>query len=123
MQRFLADALFLIHVGYIVFVVIGALLVLRWRWVRWIHIPAVLWAVFVELTGRICPLTPWENWFREAGGGTPYSGGFIDHYLVPLVYPENLTRELQVGLGIAVLGLNVGLYALVRKKHGAGGAR
>jgi len=117
MHRILADLIFLIHLAYIVFVLFGALLVFRWTWVRWIHVPAVLWAVFVELTGRICPLTPWENWLREAGGGQPYTEGFIEHYLVPLVYPANLTRELQVGLGVGVVVLNGCLYALLHSKR------
>jgi hypothetical protein len=117
MHSILADIVFLIHLAYILFVVFGALLVFQWRWVRWIHIPAVLWAAFVELTGRICPLTPWENWFREVGGRAPYAGGFIDHYLVPLVYPENLTREFQVALGVGVIILNGALYFLIHHQR------
>jgi hypothetical protein len=116
MNRFLADFVFLVHVAYILFAVFGALLVFKWRWVRWIHIPAVIWAAFVELTGRICPLTPWENWLREMGGQPQYSGGFIEHYLAPLVYPEFLTRPMQAVLGIGVIVLNAGLYVFVEKR-------
>lgn len=116
MNQFLADAIFLLHSAYILFVLFGALLAFKWSWIRWIHIPAVIWAAVVELTGRVCPLTPWENWFREVGGGMPYAGSFIEHYLVPLVYPSNLTREVQVVLGIGVIVLNVALYVLFQKR-------
>jgi hypothetical protein len=110
----LADFVLLIHLGYIMFVVGGGLLALRWRWLPWIHVPAVLWAGFVELSGRVCPLTTLENWLRQ-GGGSALWGGFIEHYLVPLVYPAELTRLIQIGLGAGVAILNAGIYLVVRK--------
>jgi len=116
-NRILADAVFLVHLAFIVFVVAGALLAFRWRRVVWLHIRAVLWAAFVELSGRVCPLTPWENALRRASGGPGYSGGFIEHYLVPLVYPERLTREIQIALGVGVLLLNIAVYASLWRRR------
>lgn len=118
MNRFLADTVFLVHLAYILFVIFGALLALVWRRVPWIHVPALLWAVFLELTGRICPLTPLENRLRQAAGEAGYSGGFIEHYLVPLVYPAHLTRSLQIALGVGLVVLNVALYLVVRRRRG-----
>src|SRR5690606_28688271 len=78
MYRLLADTTLVVHFAFVLFVVLGGLLVLRWRWVAWIHLPAVLWGAFVELTGRICPLTPLELWLRNLGGQRGYEGGFIE---------------------------------------------
>ena len=87
-----ADLLVALHFAFVVFVVFGGLLVLKWSKVAMLHIPCVLWGAFIEFSGRICPLTPLEHRLREAAGETAYSGGFIDHYIVPLVYPAELTR-------------------------------
>lgn len=112
----LADAVLFFHLAFILFVVAGALLVWRFPRLAWLHLPAVLWAGFVELTGRICPLTPLENHLRRLAGEAGFNGGFIEHYLLPLIYPHELTRELQTGLGLAVVALNVVAYALLCRR-------
>lgn len=109
--RFLAEATVALHFAFIVFVVLGGLLVVRdFRW-AWAHLPAVAWVAWLEFTGAICPLTPLENHFRARAGEAGYAGGFIDHYLVPVIYPAGLTPRIQVGLGVAVVLLNVVVYA------------
>lgn len=108
--RVLADVVLAIHLGFILWVVFGGLAALRWRWLAMLHIPAVIWGVLVELEGWICPLTPLENWLRQAGGGMTHETGFIEHYLVPLIYPDRLTRTMQVALGLAVLVVNLAVY-------------
>ncbi|MEO8305704.1 MAG: DUF2784 domain-containing protein [Betaproteobacteria bacterium] len=121
--RICADALVAIHFAFIVFVLAGGLLTLRHR--RWalLHVPAVGWAAFTEFTATICPLTPWENSLRRAAGDAGYPGGFIDHYVIPLIYPQGLRPEVQLVLGAVVVALNVAIYALVvRKWNGARGA-
>jgi hypothetical protein len=112
-HRLLADLAVLLHAGFVLFAVLGGLLVLRRRRWAWLHVPAFLWAGFIEFTGGICPLTPLENWLRGRGGLAVYRGDFIDHYLLPLLYPENLTRGTQILLGAAVLLLNAAIYALL----------
>ena len=111
LYRILADLVVLAHLGFIGFVVFGGLLALRWRWMPWLHLPAVTWGIFIELTGRICPLTPLENALRRAGGLAEYSHSFIERYVVPVVYPAELTRELQLAMGLALIGLNALIYA------------
>lgn len=117
MNRILADTVFLAHLAFILFVVGGALLALRWPKVAWAHIPAVIWAAFVELSGTLCPLTPWENSLRRSAGGTGFSGGFIEHYLLPVVYPEALTREIQIALGAGLLALNLVVYGILWRRR------
>lgn len=107
--RLLADAVVALHLVFIVFVIGGGLLVLRWRRVAWLHVPSALWGVVIELTGWICPLTPLEQWLRLRGGEAGYEGGFIDHYILPIVYP-GLARAQQVALGGVVLVVNVATY-------------
>lgn len=109
----LADAVLLLHLAFILFVVCGAFAVRRLPWLAWLHLPALGWGAFIELSGGICPLTPLENRLRAQAGEAGYEGSFVGHYLVPLIYPEGLTRELQVMLGIGVIALNVVVYALV----------
>ena len=113
MSAALAGLIVLIHLAFVVFVVGGVLLALRWPWVAWLHVPAAAWAGFIELTGGICPLTPLENTLRARAGLDYYSGDFIARYLFPVLYPEGLTREVQVWLGTLVLALNAGVYAFV----------
>ena len=108
--RLLADLVVLAHFGFIIFVVLGGLLAFRWQWLPWLHIPAMAWGGFVELTGRICPLTPLENSLRRAGGLTEYSQSFIEQYIVPIVYPTGLSRELQAVMGFVLIGLNISIY-------------
>lgn len=107
---FLAAVIVLVHFAYIVFVLGGALLLFVSRWWAVVHIPAVLWGAYVELKGRICPLTPLENEYRLRAGQAGYSGGFIEHYLTRIIYPEGLTATIQIGLGVFVLALNLILY-------------
>jgi len=91
-------------------VALGGLLVLRWRRVAWLHVPAAVWGVWIEFSGRICPLTPLENRYRLLGGQAGYAGGFIEHYILPVLYPHGITRTAQVLLGLAVAAFNVWLY-------------
>ena len=111
--RALADATVVLHLGFVLFVVLGGLIVARWRRVAWVHLPAAAWAAWVEFADWVCPLTPLENWLREQGGGTAYSSSFIEHYLLPILYPESLSRELQWVLGGAVLVINAVVYIVV----------
>jgi hypothetical protein len=106
----LADLVLLLHASFIVFVVFGALFAIRWPRIAWLHLPACVWAAVLEFFGFICPLTPLENQLRRAGGEAPYAEGFIEHYLVPFVYPPGLTPRLQVLLGVLVVLVNGLLY-------------
>lgn len=108
--RALADAVVLFHLLFVAFAVGGGLLAFRWRWMPLLHLPAMAWAGWVEFTGRICPLTPLENHLRAAGGAAGYQGGFIEHYLLPVLYPADLTRELQWTLGAGLLAFNLAVY-------------
>jgi hypothetical protein len=124
--RLLADGVLLLHLAFIAFVVAGALLVWRRRWVAWLHLPAVVWAVTVEVNGWLCPLTPLEVQLRILAGDSGYTGGFIERYLLPLIYPAALTPGVQLLLGFGLLLLNVLLYggllwrAARRRAGGAG---
>ena len=111
--RLLADCLVVIHLAFVIFVVAGGLLVLWRPSFRWIHLPAVAWGVFIEFSGWICPLTPWEQALRVWAGQVGYSDEFIDHYILPILYPEGLTHEVQIALGLLVIGLNAGIYTFV----------
>ena len=111
--RFLADLVLVLHLGFVLFVVAGALFILRWPRLLWIHLPAALWGVLVEWSGWVCPLTPLENWLRTRGGASGYPGGFVEHYLLPVLYPARLTRTVQIVLGAIVLAVNVIAYALI----------
>lgn len=121
--RLLADALVLLHFGFILFVLLGGLLVLRWRRLMWFHLPCFIWGVLIEWVGWICPLTPWEQWLRSRGGEAVYEGGFINHYIMPLVYPPGLTREMQWFFGAGVLILNVAIYVIVFRRWKKKGSR
>lgn len=109
----LADGVLVLHLAFVVFVVAGGFLALWRRWVVWIHLPAVAWGGLIEFTGWICPLTPLENALRELAGESGYKGGFIEHYLLTVLYPSGLTRTTQVILGLGVVLLNLGVYAIV----------
>jgi len=118
--RLLADALVAAHLAFIVFVVVGGLLVLRRPGWAALHLPAVAWGAFAELTGTVCPLTPLENSLRRDAGEAGYAGGFIEHYVIPLLYPGTLTPRLQIAFGLAVIMVNLAVYAFVwrRRQHG-----
>lgn len=111
--RALADLVLVVHLTFVLFVVLGGLLVLRWPRAAWVHVPAAIWGVLIEYTGWICPLTPLENSFRARGGEAGYSGGFIAHYIQPLLYPAGLTRGTQIVLGTFVLLLNLSAYGIM----------
>ncbi len=106
----LADAIVAIHLAFVGFVVLGGLAVWRWPRLALLHLPAVVWGVGIELSGAICPLTPWENWLRHQAGDVGYQGDFVERYLLPLLYPVSLTRTDQVVLGCIVILVNVAAY-------------
>ena len=107
----LADAVLLAHAAFVAFVVLGGLLVLRWPRLAWVHLPVVAWGAGIEFTGGICPLTPLENHWRALAHEQGYAGGFVEHYVFGLLYPEGLTRDVQIALGLGVLALNGAVYA------------
>lgn len=109
--RILADAVLVLHLAFIVFVVAGGLLLWRFPRLPWVHIPAVLWGVGIELSGGICPLTPLENRLRQLGGEAGYTGGFIEHYLLAIIYPPALTPAWQTALGVGLAVFNLVVYA------------
>jgi len=109
----LADAVVLLHVAFVLFVVLGGLLVLRYPWVAVAHVPAFLWGAYIELTGGFCPLTGVENRLRQSAGEGGYDAGFIEHYIYPVLYPPGLSRTTQLWLAAIVLGLNGLIYAWI----------
>ncbi len=109
--RIAADFVLALHLGFIAFVVLGGLLILRYRWVAYVHVPAAVWGAFIEITGRICPLTIWENSFRQSAGESGYSDSFVEHYLLPVIYPAGLTRSIQFWIAGCVVVVNVVIYA------------
>jgi hypothetical protein len=123
--RLLADVLVGIHFLFVAFVVLGGFLAWRWRRVAWVHVPAAVWGALIELAGWICPLTPLENALRARAGDAGYAGGFIEHYLIPIVYPAGLTRGTQIVLGVAAIVVNVvaygALFAKMRRRGAASG--
>ena len=116
MYAILADLVLVLHFGFVLFVVFGGLLVLKWRRAAWLHVPAAVWGVAIEFGGWICPLTPLENRLRERAGEEPFTGDFIARYLLPVIYPEGLTRETQIALGLAALLFNAAVYAFVGRQ-------
>lgn len=124
MWTFLADAVVILHFGFVLFVVFGGLLVAWRNWIAWTHIPTVVWGAWIEFAGWICPLTPLENWLRERGGGAGYESDFVERYVVSVLYPQALTRELQWLLGGLVIGINAAIYVFVwRGRHRRQGCR
>jgi hypothetical protein len=115
--RAAADAILVAHLAFVLFVVFGALLLLRWPRLAWLHIPAVVWAAFIEFSGTICPLTPLEVALRQRAGQAGYDGGFIDHYVVSLLYPEGLTQNTQAMLGAVVVALNAAIYIVAFRRR------
>jgi hypothetical protein len=120
--RFLADLVVGVHALFVAFVVAGGLLALRWPWMAGLHVPAAVWGALIEFRGWICPLTPLEIFLRRSAGEAGYQGGFIEHYLLPVLYPAGLTRGVQLALGTAVIALNLLVYGvvLVQRHRGRG---
>ncbi len=121
LYRLAADTVVFLHFAFTVFVVLGGFLAWRWRRLAWIHVPAAVWGAFIELAGWICPLTPLENHFRRLAGEAGYTGGFIEHYLLPVLYPRGLTPTIQIILGIIVVVVNGYAYWVYfrRRRHPA----
>jgi Protein of Unknown function (DUF2784) len=115
--RLLADAVVVLHVAFIAFVLAGGLLVLARPRLAWVHLPAVAWAAYAECMSTLCPLTPLENALRARAGQAGYEGGFIEHYLIPLIYPPGLTPGTQLVLGAIVVAVNVAVYALAWRRR------
>lgn len=117
--RVLANAVVLAHAAFIVFVVLGGFIALRWRWVAWLHVPAAVWGSLIEFAGWVCPLTPLENFFRARAGEAGYAGGFMEHYVLHLIYPNGLTRPVQWTLGGVALLVNVTVYTVyvIRRRN------
>ncbi len=112
-----ADLAVLLHFCFVLFVVLGGFLVLRWFRYAWLHLPVAAWGALIEFQGWICPLTRLENRWRRAAGERGYEGGFVEHYLMPVLYPDGLTRKVQILLGLLVIAINVAIYARVFVKR------
>jgi hypothetical protein len=115
--NFLSNLVVFLHLLFILFVCLGAFLVIKWPRIVWIHIPFALWGIVVEYFNMLCPLTPLENYFRKMSGGNTYETDFIERYFVPLIYPETLTRNLQFVLGSIVIVLNFAIYGFILYKR------
>lgn len=115
--RALADVVLLVHFAFVLFVVLGGLLALRWPRVAWIHVPLAIYGAVIEFIGFICPLTPLEVSLRERGGEAGYTGGFIEHYITATIYPAGLTRQVQIIMGVAVVVVNVLVYTVWWTRH------
>jgi hypothetical protein len=114
---YLADLVVVIHFSYVLFVLLGGLLVLRWPRLAYVHLPAAAWGVLIELTGWVCPLTPLEQSLRLKAGEQGYSGSFIEHYVLPLLYPSALTRPIQIGIGAIVIAVNLYIYGYLLRRR------
>ncbi len=121
--RLLADAVVVAHLGFVLFVVLGGFLV-RWRrWIAFVHLPCAAYGAAIEVWGWVCPLTPLENRLRSLAGGRGYSGGFVEHYLIRLLYPEPLTSRAQVVLGATVAVVNLAVYGWALRRVGRDASR
>ena len=115
--RLMADIIVVTHFAFTIFVLLGGILAIWWRKVIWLHIPAAVWGALIEFAGWICPLTPLENRLRAKGGEAGYPGGFVEEYVLPVIYPAGLTREIQIILGIFVITINLVIYWKVYFKY------
>ena len=113
----LADLVLVVHLAFVLFVIFGGLLVIRRPKLASLHLPAAVWGSWIEFSGRICPLTPLENHFRKLGGQAGYEGGFIEHYVTAIIYPQGLTRAVQIVLGLVVVGINVLAYSVILRRR------
>lgn len=121
-DRLLADAVVVLHLLFIAFALLGGALVLRWPCLAWLHLPAAAWAAYIEFSGTICPLTPLENALRRRAGVAGYEGGFVEHYVIPVIYPAGLTPRVQLAIGVAVVAINAAFYFAAwrrRRRRGA----
>jgi hypothetical protein len=120
--RLAADIVLSAHLVFILFALLGAAIAARWRWILVVHLPAAAWGCFVELTGRICPLTYLENHLRIKAGQSGYSESFVEHYLIAIIYPAGLTRNIQFALAVVVIVVNIAIYGWLfvreRVSHG-----
>ena len=117
--RWLADAVVIVHFATVLFVIAGGLLVVRWRKAAWVHLPIIAWVVFAECFHRTCPLTYLENWFNQRAGAAAYKGDFVSHWIVPVLYPQGLTDQIQLVLGSGIFVINVALYGVAfLRRHG-----
>jgi hypothetical protein len=114
----LVDLVVVAHFLFVLFVVFGGLLVLRWPALVYLHLPVAVYGALIELVGWVCPLTPLEKQLRESAGQNGYEGGFVEHYILPVLYPAGLTREVQLVLAALVIGVNVLVYAVIARKRG-----
>jgi Protein of Unknown function (DUF2784) len=115
--RLLADLVLVVHAAFVVFVMLGGLAVLRWPRLAWVHLPVVIWGAGIEFAGGICPLTPLENHWRRLAGEQGYTGGFVEQYVLAALYPEGLTRGIQLALGLLVIAVNAVIYVRVWTRH------
>ena len=123
LYRVLADLVVVAHLVFIIYALFGGLFGLWRKWSLWVHLPTAAWIAVIEFQGWICPLTPLENMLRSAGGASGYEAGFVEHYLIPVLYPPGLTRTIQLMLGGVAIAVNVAVYLFVLhrwKRHGAG---
>jgi hypothetical protein len=119
MYGLLADAVVVVHLLFIVFVIFGGLFALKWPWFPWLHIPAALWGAATEFFRIICPLTPLEQALRARSGGASYSGDFVTHYIVPVIYPSGLTEGIQWVLGAVLVLFNISVYFFIWRRKGS----
>lgn len=109
----LADIVIFVHFLFIIFVVLGGLLVVKWSWIKFIHIPAAIWGALIEIQSWVCPLTPLEVRFKMKAGESIYEGGFIEHYIMPIIYPPGINRKMQIILATVVIVINLGIYSWI----------
>ncbi|HSF67798.1 MAG TPA: DUF2784 domain-containing protein [Nitrospiraceae bacterium] len=112
----LANLVLMFHLTFVIFVLFGGLLVRKWRWLAWLHLPAATWGAAVEFGGWVCPLTTFENWLRAQAGETGYQSGFVADYLLPILYPDNLTHDFQLMLGMIVVAFIISMYGWLLRR-------
>jgi hypothetical protein len=113
----LADLVVVLHFAFVVFVIFGGLLVLRWPKLAYVHLPVATYGALIELVGWICPLTPLEKRLREQAGLEGYEGGFVEHYILPVLYPSGLNRGVQLVMGGLVIGINLVIYGIIIRRR------
>ena len=114
--RLAADAVVLAHLAFVLFVILGGFLVIRWKKLAWVHLPVAIYGAAIEFVGWICPLTPLENHFRLLAGDAGYEGGFVEHYVIKILYPEGLTPSISIALGVGVITINAIAYWIALRR-------